>query len=118
MARRSKFYTADSGITYRYFFSGCRELVRPEAQGRGFDHLFVVTADQGAPFVLRIFVSGRGLSAWRESEGRDLTMSEIYAVSKMRLFRAFDEADSLRQCSLDLLVDETNILELLSPLGL
>ena len=118
MARRSKFYAAETGTAYSYVFSGSRRVTRPEGQGPGYDYVFIVTADQGAPFVLRVFISGRGLAAWRESEGRELDSNEIYAVSKICLFRAFDEIEGLRHHSLNLLVDETNIRELLAPLGL
>jgi hypothetical protein len=118
MARRSKFYAAETGTAYRYFFSGSRRVTRPMGQGSGYDYAFVVTADQGFPFVLRIFIADRALAAWREAEGRDLHSNEIYAVSKMRLFHAFDEVEALRRHAVDILVDETNIRELLSPLNL
>jgi hypothetical protein len=36
----------------------------------------------------------------------------------MRLFRAFDEEERLRPEAFSLLVDETNVEELLEPLGL
>jgi hypothetical protein len=36
----------------------------------------------------------------------------------MRLFRAFDELENLREESLNLVVDETNLEELLAALGL
>jgi hypothetical protein len=42
----------------------------------------------------------------------------MYAVAKMRLFRAFDEIEALRDEALNLLVDEGNIKELLAPLDL
>jgi len=65
-----------------------------------------------------VFISERALEAWRQTEGRDLDYNELYAVAKMRLFRAFDEVESLRQEALNLLVDEGNIKELLAPLDL
>ena len=40
------------------------------------------------------------------------------AVAKMRLFRAFDELDSLRDDVLNLLVDEDTVEDLLAPLNL
>ena len=42
----------------------------------------------------------------------------MYAVAKMRLFRAFDEVDCLRGDELNLLVDEGNVEDLLAPLNL
>lgn len=118
MARRYKFYAAETGTSYQYFFVSSRRVNRPESQGAGSDYLFVVTPDQALPFTLRVFVADRALAAWREAHGRELVSSEMYAVAKMRLFRAFDELTRLRGECLNLLVDETNIATLLEPLDL
>jgi hypothetical protein len=118
MARRYKFYAAETGTAYQYFFASSRRVNRPEGQGPGSDYIFVVTADQGPPFVLRVFISERALEAWRQARGRDLDSSEMYAAAKMRLFRAFDERDGLRDEGLNLLVDDSNVQELLAPLDL
>ena len=118
MAHRYKFYAAETGTAYQYFFAHSRRVRRPEGQGSGNDYVFVVTADQRPPFMLRVFISDRALEAWRQTEGRDLDSKEIYAVAKMRLFRAFDEVAALRDEALNLLVDEGNIKELLAPLDL
>lgn len=118
MGRRYKAYQAETGVTYQYYFEVRRGVERPEGQGRGSDFEFVVTADQHPPFVLRIFVSDRALAAWRQAHGRELDANEQYAVAKMRLFRAFDEAESLNEQPLALMVDEANVEELLSPLEL
>jgi hypothetical protein len=118
MARRYKFYAAETGTAYQYFFSSCRQVVRPEGQGAGSDYIFVVTPDQRPPFILRVFISERAMGAWRQTHGRDLDSNEMYAVAKMRLFRGFDEIDGLRDEWLNLLVDEGNVMELLAPLNL
>jgi hypothetical protein len=118
MARRYKVYAAETGTAYQYFFASSRRVKRPEGQGAGSDYIFVVTPDQRPPFTLRVFISERALEAWRQAHGRALDSSEIYAVAKMRLFRAFDELDCLRDDGLDLLVDEGNVEELLAPLNL
>jgi len=118
VGRRYKSYSGETGVTYRYFFESRRRVVRPEGQGPGTDFLFVVIADQYPPFTLRVFVSDRALSAWIEAHGRALDSSEQYAAAKMRLFRAFDEEERLAACSLGLLVDESNIEEILQPLDL
>ena len=115
--RRYKSYAGETGVSYQYFFEARRPVVRPEGQGEGADYTFVVTADQRPPFALKVFVSGRGLARWRESRGRDLEPNEQYASAKMRLFRAFDEEENLAEARLDLVVDDSNILELLSKLG-
>lgn len=118
MSRRYKMYAAETGVSYRYFFVARRRVARPEGQGPGSDYIFVVTADQNPPFILRVFVSDRGLVACRHARGRGLDANEQYAVAKMRLFRGFDEAKDLRRSPLGLLVDETNIEALLEPLEL
>ena len=118
MSRRYKFYAAETGTAYQYFFANSRRVTRPEGQGPGSDYTFVVTPDQRSPFVLRVFISERGLSTWRQAEGRELGATEMYALAKMRLFAAFDEIESLRGEGLKLLVDEGNIKDLLAPLNL
>lgn len=118
MGRRYKIYQAETGVTYQYYFDARRIVVRPEGQGPGSDFAFVVTADQHPPFVLRVFVADRALAAWRGAQARDLSPNEQYAAAKMRLFRAFDEVERLGTDPLGLVVDETNVLELLAPLEL
>lgn len=116
--KRYKAYQAMTGVSYHYFFDFERRVVRPEGQGEGTDFVFVVTPDQRVPMVLRVFVSDRALAAWRQRQGRELDSQEQYVAAKMRLFRGFDEEERLPERWLDLVVDETNVEELLDPLGL
>ena len=118
MAHRYKFYAAETGTAYQYFFAGSRSVNRPEGQGAGNDYIFVVTPDQKPPFILRIFVSVRAQEAWQQAHQRDLDSNEVYAVAKMRLYRAFDEIEDLRDLGFHLLVDEANVEDLLGPLSL
>jgi hypothetical protein len=118
MARRYKVYAAETGTMYQYFFAHSRRVKRPEGQGAGSDYVFVVTPDQRPPFILRVFISERALGGWQQGHSRELDSNEMYAAAKMRLFRAFDEIDGLRDAWLNLLVDEDNIEELLAPLNL
>lgn len=118
MSRRYKVYAAETGRSYQYFFSHSRRVNRPEGPGQGSDFVFVVTADQEPPFILRVFISERALETWRQTHGRDLDANEMYAAAKMRLFRAFDEIESLRNDWLNLLVNEDNVMDLLEPLNL
>ncbi len=117
-SRRYKSYAGETGVCYQYLYCTRRDVVRPEGQGPGSDYTFVVTADQHPPFTLKVFLSERGLKAWRSVHGRDLDSNEQYATAKMRLFKAFDEQEHLVEERLALVVDETNILELLATLGL
>jgi hypothetical protein len=115
---RYKSYTGETGVTYQYYYHARREVIRPEGQGAGADYSFVVTADQHPPFTLRVFLAARALAAWSRAHGRELGPSEQYAAVKMCLFRAFDEQNQLSDFRLSLVVDEHNIAELLSPLGI
>ncbi len=116
--RRYKVYAAETGVTYQYFFHARHPVVRPEGQGAGSDFAFVVIADQHPPFTLRVFLSERAINTWRNAHGRGLSANEQYAAAKMRLFRAFDESERLSEEGLSLVVDETNVKELLEPLDL
>ncbi|MBZ5513526.1 MAG: hypothetical protein LAN62_01525 [Acidobacteriia bacterium] len=118
MGRRYKQYSGDTGVTYHYFFEARRRVTRPEGQGAGSDFTFVVTADQHPPFSLKVFVSDRALETWRAAHGRELDPNEQYAAAKMRLFRAFDELERLLEERLGLVVDDTNIAELIEELDL
>jgi len=118
MSRRYKSYAAETGVVYRYFFESRRSVVRPAGLGLGSDYIFVTVADQGPPFALRVFVSQAAIAAWGAAHGRELDSSEQYALAKMRLFRAFDELENLREESLNLVVDKTNLEELLKELDL
>ena len=118
MPRRYKTYAAETGIVYRYFFESRRSVVRPAGLGPGSDYIFVLTADQGSPFALRVFVSQKAIAAGHATHARELNPSEQYALAKMRLFRAFDELENLREESLNLVVDDTNVEGLLASLDL
>ena len=118
MSRRYKSYASETGVFYRYYYESRRSVVRPAGLGPGSDYLFVVTADQGPPLAVRVFVSQRALAAWHAVRSRQLDSSEQYAAAKMRLFRAFDEVVNLGEESLNLVVDETNVEELLQALDL
>ena len=116
--RRYKVYAADTGISYQYYFAWRRRVTRPEDLGAGSDFIFVISSGPRLPFLARVFVSDRAMQAWRQLHGRELDASELYAVAKMRLFRAFDELDQPGDEWSNLIVNESNIVGLLQPLGL
>ena len=115
--RRYKSYAAETGVSYHYFFEEKKGVRRPEGMGHGVDFIFVVRPDQHPPLALRIFLQDHALRRWRERHGRELDSNERYALAKMRLFRAFDQEESLREERLNIVVDEGNLEELLEPLG-
>lgn len=118
MPHRYKTYAGETGITYQYFYQGKRRTRRPREMGVGTDFTFVVTADQHPPLPLKVFLADRALQCWREAHGRELDSTEQYAAAKMRLFRAFDDLESLSEERFNIVVDETNLEELLEPLDL
>ena len=53
---------------------------------------------------------------WRQ--GRKLSGTEEYAVAKMRLFQAFDEVENLATSRPEIVVDDSNLENLLEKLDL
>ena len=118
--RRIKSYSAANGYVYQYYFYELnRVAVDGEAAG---EFVYAISADRGASFGLRILVMQAALDAWAAANGRVLTGSEEYAVSKMRLFQAFDEgvvpltAEAAR--AVQLVVDESNLESMLRLLNI
>jgi hypothetical protein len=118
--RRIKTYSAANGHVYQYYFYEVnRVLVDGEAAG---EFVYAISADRGTSFGLRIFVMQAALEAWAATNGRALTSGEEYAVTKMRLFQAFDEgvvpltAEGAREVRL--VVDESNLEGLLKMLNI
>ena len=118
--RRAKSYSAANGYVYQYYFYELnRVAVDGEAAG---EFVYAISADRGASFGLRILVMQAALDAWAAANGRVLTGSEEYAVSKMRLFQAFDEgvvpltAEAAR--AVQLVVDESNLESMLRLLNI
>ncbi|HEV2103074.1 MAG TPA: hypothetical protein VGR58_09880 [Candidatus Acidoferrum sp.] len=118
--RRIKSYSAANGYVYQYYFY---ELNRVSVEGRAAgEFVYAISADRGASFGLRILVMQAALEAWAAANGRSLTVSEEYALAKMRLFQAFDEgvvpltAEAAREARLA--VDDSNLEELLKMLNI
>jgi len=118
--RRVKSYSAADGYVYQYYFFEGNRAQRGGSSGGEFT--YVVSADRRSAFPFKIFVMQSALEAWAKQNGRPLTSSEEYAVAKMRLFQAFDEgavqapADGCQPG--EVLVDESNLEELLGQLGI
>lgn len=118
--RRVKSYSAADGFVYQYyFFEGSRAR---RGASHGGEFTYVISADRHSAFPFKIFVHQSALDSWAAQNGRPLTSSEEYAVAKMRLFRAFDEgsvqAVSEGQPPGEVVVDESNLEELLGQLGI
>lgn len=114
--RRVKSYSAATGYVYQYYFYEVQRARRGLSAGT--EYVYMVSADRQSVFPLRIFVQRGAVEKWGRKAGRALTGTEEYAVAKMRLFRAFDDATDLAKAGPDLIVDETNLESLLAELDL
>lgn len=118
--RRVKSYSAADGYVYQYYFFEGNRAQR--GGGPGGEFTYAVSSDRRSAFPFKIFVKQSALEAWATLNGRALTSSEEYAVAKMRLFQAFDEGSvqppASGQQPAEVLVDESNLEEMLGRLGI
>jgi len=118
--RRVKSYSAADGYVYQYYFF---EGNRAQRNGNpGGEFTYVVSVDRRSAHPFKIFVMQSALDNWAKLNGRPLSSSEEYAVAKMRLFQAFDEGSvqvpAGGQPGGEVLVDESNLEEMLGRLGI
>ncbi len=114
--RRVKSYSAASGYVYQYYFYEVEKKRRGRWEGT--EYVYIVSVDRKQAFPVRIFVQKAALENWSTRTGQGLSGTEEYAVAKMGLFQAFDETEKVTAKSLDFIVDDTNLEELLSRLDL
>jgi hypothetical protein len=114
--RRVKSYSAATGYVYQYYFYEVQKAHRRGLAGN--DYVYMVSVDRKTVFPLKIFVAREGIQQWSRAAGRELTGTEEYAVAKMRLFEALDEVPDLATGRPELVVDGSNIEELLSRLDI
>ena len=118
--RRVKSYSAADGYVYQYYFFEGNRAQRGSNHGGEFTYM--VSADRRSAFPFKIFVMQSALDVWAKENGRPLSSSEEYAIAKMRLFQAFDEgsvrAPAAGQPAREVIVDESNLEELLGRLGI
>jgi hypothetical protein len=114
--RRIKSYSAATGYVYQYQFQD----VHPSAQGenRGNEYVYYVSADRKTMFPVRIFINRLALDGWSGQTGRALTGTEEYAIAKMRLFQAFDDVEDFAASRPALVVDDSNLVQLIARLDL
>ena len=115
--RRMKAYTGATGYVYQYYFVGERPALPDDPAAPATEYIFDVTADRKTTFAVSVFLKPEAPAAWAATHGRPLTDSERYAAAKMRLFAAFDAVEHMQQDGRRLLVDASNINELLDSIG-
>jgi hypothetical protein len=114
--RRVKTYSAATGLVYQYYFYETQKSRRGLHSGT--EYVYMVAANRGAAFPLRVFIRGDAVRKWGKKAGRELSGTEEYAAAKMRLFRAFDEVEDLASARPELVVDDANLESLLAQLDL
>ena len=113
-----KTYTGETGCVYQYYFVGKRPALEGEPEAPATEFIIDVTADRNTTFAVSVFLKPEALRAWEGAHGRLLTESEQYAAAKMRLFRAFDQVEQMRDQGRRLRIDASDIEDLLGALGL
>jgi len=115
--RRMKTYTGTTGYVYQYYFVGKRNALESDPDAPAVEFIFDITPDRKTMYATSVFLKQEGLDAWAGQHQRPLTDPEQYAAAKLRLFRAFDEIENIRE-HLRLVIDAVNIEEILSSLDL
>lgn len=106
MVRREKTYSAASGQVYQYRF----------AEAVGDAHVFDVSEGRGAGFPVRVRLEEAGLRACEARMGTPLRWNERYALAKLKLMRAMDEAASAEELRRGVMASEGEMLEFLREL--
>jgi hypothetical protein len=114
--RRMKTYSAQSGYVYQYFYEGHRDY-RAGAED-GVEFVFTVSSDRKAPHETSVLVSNPAIRAWEQHHGRELSLTERYAVAKIALFQAFDERPDPAQLRDEVRVRNADVEGIVETLGL
>lgn len=115
--RRLKTYTGAQGYVYQYYFVGKRAALADDPAAPATEFVFDVTSDRKLTYAISVFVPEGPLAAWKEVHGRALNDAEQYAAVKLRLFRAFDELEDVKEQGRRLSIDSELLEEALGTLG-
>jgi hypothetical protein len=83
---RIKTYSAASGFVYQYQFASHR------ADETGDYYVFQTTQDRLSAFSVSVLLQARAVGDWETETARTLSPTEKYALAKIALFTAFDDA--------------------------
>lgn len=111
--RRIKTYTGETGYVYQYYFVGSRPALNEPAT----EFVFDVTSDRKVTFSVSVLLMQAAVEDWEQRHGRKLVEAERYASVKMRLFRAFDEVEHMKEAGRQLEIGSNDIEELLAKVG-
>ena len=114
--RRLKTYTGAQGYVYQYYYVGKRAALADDPEAPATEFIFDVTSDRKLTYAVSIFLSEAARAAWSQAHGRQLNDAEQYAAVKLRLFRAFDEIEDVKEHGRRLSIDAGLLEEILASL--
>ena len=114
--RRLKTYTGAQGYVYQYYYVGKRAALVDDPEAPATEFIFDVTSDRKLTYAVSIFLPEAARAAWSQAHGRQLNDAEQYAAVKLRLFRAFDEIEDVKEHGRRLSIDAGLLEEVLASL--
>lgn len=118
VVRRLKTYTSETGNVYEYYFVGKRPALADEPLAPATEFIFDVRSASEPTVALSIFLREHSVEGCRRDNGRGLVEPEQYGVAKMKLFRVFDEIESLREPKRKFAIEAEELSSLLADLGI
>ena len=112
-----KTYSGAQGYVYEYYFVGKRDALADDPEAPATEFVFDVTSDRKLTYAVSVFLPQAPLSEWSRAHGRPLNDAEQYAAVKMRLFRAFDELQDVKNEGRRLRIDAATLEDALASLG-
>ncbi len=101
LSQREKSYSAASGLVYQYLFKGML----------GRKHVFRVSADRNTHFEVAVELTEDALAACAARMGSALRWNEEYALAKLSLFHAFDDAETAESLTQTVVPPSQSLLE-------
>jgi len=115
--RRLKTYAGAQGYVYQYYFVGKREALANDPEAPATEFVFDVTPDRKLTYSVSVFLPEATRTDWASAHSRALTDAEQYAAVKLRLFRAFDELEDIKNQGRRLSINSAHLEEALTSLG-
>lgn len=109
---RVKTYSAQSGFVYEYRFAS------HTADDAGDHYRFGATEDRRAILDIIVLIRSDAVQAWEVDECRILTPTERYAVAKLALFAALDEAEHPDRIPKPVVVNAVQVRDILTALDI
>jgi hypothetical protein len=114
---RIKTYSSANGHVYQYVYRGRRSLLAAPNVDSGLEYVFQVTRTAGNSGRVAIQLLDTETNACRKHIGRELLDSERYAIAKLSLFAAFDEAEDFSTLSDPIIPSAVRMQQCLETLG-